>query len=99
MREVATSRDLTLDQVLDLQRAGCAMGGSPLYADVLAGVRDAVAAGGVCDAILTPHAGPAAWESALPLRFLGAVHRLVLAGGAPAPGGHLAPARGTRGTA
>jgi len=97
MREVATSRDLTLDQVLDLQRAGCAMVGSPLYADVLAGVRDDVAAGGVCDAILTPHAGPSAWESALPLRFLGAVHRLVLTGEAPALAAHYPSAGGTPG--
>ena len=91
------AHDLSLDETLALQQAACAQIGSPVYAGVLAGVREDVAAGGVCDAILAPHAGPDAWSSALALRFLGAVHRLVLAGAAPALAAHYPSAGGTPG--
>jgi hypothetical protein len=93
---VPTARNFTLDETLDLQRAACAQLGSQVYADVLAGVRDDVAAGGQCEAILGSYAGDA-WSSALPLRFLGAVHRLVLEGAAPALAAHYPSAGGTPG--
>jgi hypothetical protein len=73
---------LPLAESLDHQRAACARAGSRLYADVLAGIADDVARGGVCAAVLGPRAGES-FASALPLRFLGAVHRLVLEGRAP----------------
>ncbi|HEX6421619.1 MAG TPA: DUF2332 domain-containing protein [Acidimicrobiales bacterium] len=87
---------LPLGETLERQRAACARLGSRLYADVLAAVAADVAAGGVCASVLGPHAGdPLA--SALPLRFLGAVHRLVLEGRAPALAAHFPSAGGTPG--
>ena len=55
---------------------------SPLYARVLHGVVADLRAGGVCAEVLTGR-GDDPLGSALPLRFLGAVHRLVLEGRAP----------------
>lgn len=87
---------LPLGETLERQRAACARLGSSLYADVLAAVAADVEAGGVCTALLGPRAGePLA--SALPLRFLGAVHRLVLEGRAPALAAHYPSAGGTPG--
>jgi hypothetical protein len=93
---VTSPRVLPLAETLDLQRTGCARLGSALYADLLAGIAADVAAGGVCAAVLGPHAGDS-WNSALPLRFLGAVHRIVLDGRAPALAAHYPSAGGTPG--
>ena len=57
---------------------------------------DDVAVGGVCAAVLGPHAGDSL-SSALPLRFLGSVHRLVLEGRAPDLAAHYPSAGGTPG--
>jgi hypothetical protein len=74
------------------QRDGCAALGSPLYAELLDRAAADVDAGGPVWRVLEPFAG---WppESAFVLRFMGAVHRLVLEGSAPA----LAPFFGRRG--
>jgi hypothetical protein len=93
---VPPARNLTLAEIVDLQRAGCSQLGSHLYAEVLTGILADLAAGGVCDDILTPHAADA-WTTALPLRFLGAVHRLVLEGRAPVLAAHYPSAGGAPG--
>ena len=90
------TRTLSLSETLDHQREACARLGSSLYASVIAGVAADVAAGGVCAAVLGPHAGDS-FASALPLRFLGAVHRLVLEGRAPALAAHYPSAGGSPG--
>ncbi len=93
---MAAPRSLPLAETLDRQRQACARAGSRLYADVLTGVVADVAAGGVCAALLGPHADdPLA--TALPLRFLGSVHRLVLDGRAPALAAHYPSAGGAPG--
>jgi hypothetical protein len=88
--------NLPLADTLDVQRQACARAGSRLYADVLGAVIDDVAAGGVCAAVLGPHSGDS-FASALPLRFLGAVHRLVLEGRASALAAHYPSAGGAPG--
>lgn len=93
---MARPRTLPLADTLERQRTACARLGSVLYADVIAAVAADVAAGGVCAAVLGPHAGDP-FASALPLRFLGAVHRLVLEGRAPALAAHYPSAGGTPG--
>jgi hypothetical protein len=93
---VSRPTTLPLADTLDIQRQACMRAGSRLYADVLAGVIDDVTAGGVCAAVLGPHAADS-FASALPLRFLGAVHRLVLEGRAPALAAHYPSAGGTPG--
>jgi hypothetical protein len=93
---MARPRTRPLDETLELQREACARLGSGLYAEVLVGVAADVAAGGVCAAMLAPRADdPVA--SALPLRFLGSVHRLVLEGRAPALAQHYPSAGGAPG--
>ena len=57
--------------------------GSPLYADLLARVADDLAVQGPCHAVLAPYLHEPN-SSALGLRFLAAVHRLVLRRQAPA---------------
>jgi hypothetical protein len=74
-----------LPSVLDVvafQAEACLHAGSPLYGIVLRGVVDDIRAGGVCaDLLADREADPLG--SALPLRLLGAVHRIVLDGRAP----------------
>lgn len=72
----------TVDEVLEVQARACAAAGSDLYARVLGGVLADVRAGGPCAAVLRPHARDP-YGTALALRLLGAVHRLVLEGRAP----------------
>jgi hypothetical protein len=55
---------------------------SPLYARLLSAAADDVEAGGPCWTVLAGHAGDP-FGSALALRLLGGVHRLVLEGAAP----------------
>jgi hypothetical protein len=93
---VSAERELSLADLIELQRVGCAHLGSAVYDDVLAGVAADFAAGGVCAAVLAPHARDP-WNTAPVLRFLGAVHRLVLAGRAPALAAHYPSAGGTPG--
>jgi hypothetical protein len=67
-----------------------------VYGRVLEGVAADVAAGGACAAVLGPRADdPVA--TALPLRFLGSVHRLVLEGSAPDLAVHYPSAGGAPG--
>lgn len=93
---MAPPRVLPLPDTLEHQRAACAHLGSAVYADVLVGIAADVAAGGVCAAVLGPH-GDDPFATALPLRFLGSVHRLVLEGRAPALARHYPSAGGVPG--
>src|SRR5437763_1692936 len=64
------------------QGDGCARLGSPLYAELLRLCGDDIEGGGVLADVLAGHEedpGP----SALALRLVGAVHRIVLSGRAP----------------
>lgn len=65
------------------QARACADLGSPMYAGLLDLVADDIAARGVCADILAGHQDDPG-SSALALRLLGSVHRLVLGGQAPA---------------
>ena len=66
-----------------LKQAGwCEALGSRLYSILLRHAAEDVRAGGVCSAVLQGHHDDPP-DSALALRFLGAVHRLVLQGKAP----------------
>jgi len=56
--------------------------GSPFYAALLERMGGDVAAGGPIGRFLSHHL-ESTYEDAVPLRFLGGIHRLVLAGGAP----------------
>lgn len=72
----------TVVDVIDFQARACAQAGSRLYEQILDGVADDLRAGGVTASLLDAHeADP--YGSALALRFLGAVHRIVLEGRAP----------------
>jgi hypothetical protein len=86
-----------LDDLLRYQRDECGKMGSALYARVLDGVLADLAAGGACAAILGPRANDNV-NTALQLRFLGSVHRLVLEGRAPALAAHYPSAGGTPGS-
>jgi hypothetical protein len=72
------------------QRDGCAMLGSPLYAGLLDRTADELEAGGPIAALLEPLAALPG-GSVPALRRMGAVHRLVLTGAAPALAPHFAP--------
>ena len=85
-----------LDDLLRYQARECEAMGSTLYARVLDGVLDDLAARGVCAAILGPRAGDSV-NTALQLRFLGSVHRQVLEGRAPALAAHYPSVGGTPG--
>ncbi|HUR87438.1 MAG TPA: DUF2332 domain-containing protein [Solirubrobacteraceae bacterium] len=71
-------------------------GGSPLYAHVLARAAEDVEAAGPVLEILRPFAAEPR-GSALALRFLAAVHRIVLEGGAPQLARHFPSAGGDAG--
>ena len=92
----ASPRVVPLVDALVFQRNACADLGSNLYAEVLDAVIADVGADGPCAAILRPHEGDP-FGSALPLRFLGSVHRLVLDGRAPRLATHYPSAGGTPG--
>lgn len=68
---------MELGAAFRMQATACGRLGSPMYADLLARVADDVGAGGPAAEVLMGHeddSGP----SALALRFMGSVHRLVL---------------------
>jgi hypothetical protein len=86
----------TVPEHLRWQAEACARLGSPLYAALLSRAADDVEAGGVIARVIGDR--PATNASALALRLMGAVHRLVLEGQAPAlgrtypsAGGHADP--------
>jgi hypothetical protein len=76
-------RDYTVSDAIALQRVGCAAAGSELYARLLDGLSVDYAAGGVTAALLDGRTDRPVHD-ALVLRLLGAVHRIVLEGRAPA---------------
>lgn len=77
------------------QADGCRGLGSPLYAHLLSRAADDIEAGGPAWGLLRAHAGDPP-GSALALRFMGAVHRLVLRGLAPDLAGNYPSAGGRR---
>jgi len=72
----------SLLDTIENQRLGCELAGSDLYATALAATSADVRAGGVCARVLAPVAS-APFGDAVLLRFLAAVHVLVLDGSAP----------------
>ena len=87
-----------LSALLLAQQRGCRIGGSALYDEVLGAVLADVEAGGPCGAALAPYADePTA--AAVVLRFLAAVHELVLSGEADDLAGHYPSAGGRPGAA
>ncbi len=72
----------TIGGLLRFQSAACRYVGSPLYEDLLARAADDFDAGGPTRALLAGHEDDPK-DSALALRLMGAVHRLVLEGAAP----------------
>jgi hypothetical protein len=70
-------------EVLVLQADACGKAGSLLYERLIGGICADVSAGGPCAAVLLPRYDDRALADALVLRFLGAVHRIVLDGRAP----------------
>jgi hypothetical protein len=93
---VERRRDLPLTDVLALQQAACELAGSRLYGRILAAMADDVRAGGRCARIFEPWLGNAMGD-AVPLRFLAAVHALVLTGEAPDLARHYPSAGGADG--
>jgi hypothetical protein len=75
------ARAHTAAQLLD-QAHWCEIMGSPLYAGLLERAARDVEAAGLCWDVLAPHVEPGR-GAALALRFMAAVHRLVLTGAAP----------------
>src|SRR4051794_17164605 len=73
-----------------LQRDGCTLLGSPLYAGLLDRAADDAEAGGPVWKVLEPFAD---WSfgSAYALRMMGAVNRMVLTGDAPSLEAHFRP--------
>ncbi len=74
------------------QAEACAAMGSPLYASLLGRAAQDVEQGGACWEVLRGHVLPGRGD-ALALRFMAAVHRLALAGRAPALAAVYAEAR------
>ena len=85
-------------QTIETQRFGCEMAGSPLYADILDAVATDVTAGGPCARLLAPFAR-APFGDAVLLRFLAALHLLVLDGREPALASHYPSVGGIAGPA
>lgn len=85
-------RDRTAWQ-LRVQARACALMGSPLYGHLLDRAADDCLAAGPTWEVLAPHAA-AGRGDALGLRFMAAVHRLVLEGGAPRLAGFYPSAGG-----
>jgi hypothetical protein len=83
-------------ETIETQRFGCEMSGSDLYSDILRIVADDVAHDGPIARLLEPVA-LAPFGDAVLLRFLGALHLLVLDGQAPALARHFPSAGGTPG--
>jgi hypothetical protein len=76
-----------LTESLRQQAVGCDFLGSPFYAALLESMARDVEAGGPVLTLLGPHA--AETGAAYPIRLLGGVHRMVLAGEAPALAAHF----------
>ncbi|MDX6225415.1 MAG: hypothetical protein QOE64_1791 [Frankiales bacterium] len=87
---------MTLPDLLRQQAQGCRELGSPLYGRLLSRVADDVERGGVFAGIFAGHEDDRA-RSAVGLRLLGAVHRLVLEGRAPDLAAHYPSVGGVPG--
>lgn len=85
-----------MPEVIELQRVGCELGGSPLYASVLERVAADVASGGACAEVLAPYASAPPGDAVV-LRLLAAVHGLVLEGRAPELAAHYPSVGGAPG--
>jgi hypothetical protein len=94
----AAHQAVPLAEVIGRQRRACERNGSALYVALLDAMAADVASGGPCAAVLRAHEGESL-GSALALRFLGAVHWLVLAGEAPELARHYPSAGGKPGPA
>ena len=79
------------------QAAYCTAMGSPLYAHLLERAAADAEAGGPVHALLEPFDAPNLRADALALRFMAAVHRLVLMGAAPRLAAHFPTAGGGAG--
>lgn len=86
----------TLLETIELQRLGCELAGSPLYAEVLDAVAVDVEHDGPCARLFAPYV-EAPFGDAVVLRFLAAVHLLALAGDAPEVARHYPSVGGTPG--
>lgn len=82
MTQAALSNEELAD-AFRTQARGCELAGSPIYAELLVRAADDIAAGGLFADLVSTYRGVPMLD-ALPLRVLGAVHALVLAGRAPA---------------
>ena len=91
----AKTRRRVTAQMLSEQANHCATLGSRLYAQLLADAATDCAAGGPTWTVLQPIA-TTDWQAALALRFMAAIHRLVLEGGAPRLAQHYPSAGGTQ---
>ena len=80
--------------LLRLEAAGWGEVGSPFYASLGRFMADDVEAGGVVWDVLGPSTSGARFGEAHALRLLGGVHRMVLAGNAPALARHYASTGG-----
>jgi hypothetical protein len=85
-----------MSEALALQAEACTSLGSPLYADLLLRLRADFDAGGLTYDVLARRL-ERPQRDAVPLRLLGAVHRIVLRGGAPDLAAHY-PSAGGDGT-
>lgn len=85
-------------ELIETQRLGCEMAGSPLYADVLDAVAADVTRGGPAQRLLAPVAA-APFGDAVLLRLLAAVHQLVLEGVEPELAAHYPSVGGSPGPA
>ncbi len=84
----------SIDQALAAQAAACDALGSPLYGRVLRGLAADVTAGGLTAELLCDRGFDRPLHDAVPLRLLGAVHRIVLRGAAPVLAAHYPSAGG-----
>jgi hypothetical protein len=80
---VEDGQGLTLLEIVQFQAAQCEGAGSPLYARILRGVAARMAEGHPITDLLEEGSGPDPFASAVILRLLAAVHRIVLDGRAP----------------
>lgn len=85
-----------LEALVRAQRRGCAIGGSTLYPVLLDAVLADLEGDGPCRRVLAPYAAEPS-GAAVVLRFLAAVHELVLDGRAPGLAGHYPSTGGTPG--
>ena len=92
-RASTDAREPTMLEALVRQAAGCRVSGSPLYGRLLDELTDDYRRHGIVHELLSERPERPVHD-AVPIRLLGAVHRLVLAGEAPALAAHYPSAGG-----